>query len=81
MALLITVSPAGSGWTVQSAAFDGDVIFASAAKAEAAGRSLADQVAESNAAAADEPSVTRYDANTRGAVTVCRKTPKPPRAA
>jgi hypothetical protein len=47
MALLITVSPAGSGWTVQSAALDGDVIFASGAKAEAAGRSLADQVAES----------------------------------
>jgi hypothetical protein len=47
MALLITVSPAGSGWTVQSPALDGDVIFVSGAKAEAAARSLAHRIAES----------------------------------
>jgi hypothetical protein len=46
MALLITVSPAGSVWTVQSDALDGDIIFTSGAKAEAAARGLAQRIAE-----------------------------------
>ena len=46
MALLITVSPSGSDWTVQSAALDADMVFSSGAKAEAAARGLAQQIAE-----------------------------------
>jgi hypothetical protein len=46
MALLITVSPSGPGWTVRSAALDADVVFSSGAKAEAAARGLAQQIAE-----------------------------------
>jgi hypothetical protein len=46
MALLITVTPSGLGWTVQSAALDGDIFFSSGAKAEAAARRLAQRIAE-----------------------------------
>jgi len=46
MALLITVAPAGSGWSLQSAALVGDILFTSGAKAEAAARSLARRIAE-----------------------------------
>jgi hypothetical protein len=47
MALLITVSPAGPGWALQSPGLDGDLVFSSGAKAEAAARRLAQRIAES----------------------------------
>lgn len=38
---IIAVKPVGDGWTVQSEAFDSEMIFLSGAKAEAAARRLA----------------------------------------
>jgi hypothetical protein len=46
MALLITISPSGSAWTVQSAALSADMVFLSGAKAEAAARGIARRIAE-----------------------------------
>jgi hypothetical protein len=46
MALLVTVSPAGPGWSLQSIALGGEVVFDSGAKAEAAARILAQRIAE-----------------------------------
>jgi hypothetical protein len=51
MALLITVTPAEAGWTLQSDALEREVVFSSGAKAEAAARSLAQRIAEGGGAA------------------------------
>jgi hypothetical protein len=47
MAHLITVKPQASGWAVNSAAFDNEMMFLSGEKAEAAARALARTVADS----------------------------------
>jgi hypothetical protein len=41
MTRVISVKPFGEGWTVQSDAFDSEMMFLSGAKAEAAARRLA----------------------------------------
>jgi hypothetical protein len=41
MSRTISVKPVGDGWSVQSNAFDGEMMFLSGAKAEAAARRLA----------------------------------------
>jgi hypothetical protein len=47
MTRVISVKPVGDGWSVQSDAFDGEMMFLSGAKAEAAARRLAQTVAKS----------------------------------
>ncbi len=49
---IVSVRPAGDGWTVQSDAFDSEMMFLSGAKAEAAARRLAGTLAKSGEAAA-----------------------------
>ena len=43
---IISVRPVGDGWSVQSDAFDSEMMFLSGAKAEAAARRLARTVAK-----------------------------------
>jgi hypothetical protein len=47
MTRIISVQPAGDGWSVTSDAFDSEMMFLSGAKAEAAARRLADTLARS----------------------------------
>jgi hypothetical protein len=51
MTRVISVKPAGGGWSVQSDAFDSEMMFLSGAKAEAAARRLAWTLARSGEAA------------------------------
>jgi hypothetical protein len=51
MALLISVAPAGEGWTIHSDDFAEDLFFQSGGRAEAAARALADRNAEQGRAA------------------------------
>lgn len=44
---IISVKPLGDGWSVASDAFDGEMMFLSGAKAEAAARRLAETLARS----------------------------------
>ncbi len=44
---IISVQPAGGGWSVTSDAFDSEMMFLSGAKAEAAARRLAETLARS----------------------------------
>ncbi len=46
MALQISVSPVGDGWSVRSDAFDNPLIFEAGGRAEAAARALAARYAE-----------------------------------
>jgi hypothetical protein len=46
MTRIITVQPVGDGWSVQSDAFDSEMMFLSGAKAEAAARRLAATLAK-----------------------------------
>lgn len=48
---VISVKPAGEGWSVQSDAFDSEMMFLSGAKAEAAARRLAGTLAKSGESA------------------------------
>jgi hypothetical protein len=48
---LISVKPVGDGWSVQSDAFDSEMMFLSGAKAEAAARLLAGTLAKSGESA------------------------------
>lgn len=50
MALQISVSPVGDGWSVRSDAFDNPLIFEGGGRAEAAARSLAERFAEAGRA-------------------------------
>lgn len=43
---IISVQPAGDGWSVKSDAFDSEMMFLSGAKAEAAARRLANTLAK-----------------------------------
>jgi len=43
---IISVQPLGDGWSLQSDAFDSEMMFLSGAKAEAAARRLADTLAK-----------------------------------
>ena len=43
---IISVLPLGDGWSLQSDAFDSEMMFLSGAKAEAAARRLADTLAK-----------------------------------
>ncbi len=54
MTRIISVKPLGDGWSVQSDAFDSEMMFLSGAKAEAAARRLANTLAKSG-----EPSEIR----------------------
>jgi hypothetical protein len=45
MSRMISVKPVGDGWSVQSDAFDSEMMFLSGAKAEAAARRLANTLA------------------------------------
>ena len=54
MVRLISVKPVANGWSVQSDGVDGDMMFLSGAKAEAAARALANKLAGSG-----EPSEIR----------------------
>ncbi len=47
MSRLICVKPVGEGWSVESDAFDSEMMFLSGAKAEAAARRLAKTLAKS----------------------------------
>lgn len=47
MSRMISVKPVGDGWSVQSDAFDSEMMFLSGAKAEAAARRLAKTLARS----------------------------------
>jgi hypothetical protein len=47
MSRIISVKPVGDGWSVQSDAFDSEMMFLSGAKAEAAARRLAKTLAKS----------------------------------
>jgi len=47
MSRIISVKPVGDGWSVQSDAFDSEMMFLSGAKAEAAARRLAGTLAKS----------------------------------
>ena len=47
MSRIICVKPVGDGWSVQSEAFDSEMMFLSGAKAEAAARRLAGTLAKS----------------------------------
>ena len=47
MTRIISVKPAGDGWSVQSDAFDSEMMFLSGAKAEQAARRLANTLAKS----------------------------------
>ena len=47
MGRIISVRPVGDGWSVQSDAFDSEMMFLSGAKAEAAARRLAKTLARS----------------------------------
>ncbi len=47
MTRVISVKPAGDGWSVQSDAFDSEMMFLSGAKAEAAARRLARTLSKS----------------------------------
>ena len=47
MSRIISVKPVGDGWSVQSDAFDSEMMFLSGAKAEAAARRLARTLAKS----------------------------------
>jgi hypothetical protein len=46
MSRIISVLPLGDGWSLQSDAFDSEMMFLSGAKAEAAARRLADTLAK-----------------------------------
>ena len=46
MTRIISVKPLGGGWSLQSDAFDSEMMFLSGAKAEAAARRLADTLAK-----------------------------------
>ena len=46
MSRVISVKPFGDGWSVQSDAFDSEMMFLSGAKAEAAARRLAGKLAK-----------------------------------
>ena len=46
MTRTISVTPIGDGWTIRSDTFDGDMMFLSGAKAEAAARRLARTLAD-----------------------------------
>lgn len=46
MTRTISVTPVGDGWTIRSDTFDGDMMFLSGAKAEAAARRLARTLAD-----------------------------------
>jgi hypothetical protein len=43
--LTVSVTPAGAGWAVRSAAFDNDMVFRSGARAEAAAKRLGEALA------------------------------------
>lgn len=51
MALLISVTPAGEGWSVRSDVLDGPLAFARGARAEQAARALARRYAEAGQSA------------------------------
>ncbi len=46
MALVITVAPAGDGWSVRSDAFENELVFRHGGRAEAAARALAKRYAD-----------------------------------